>query len=74
MMIQILWSSCFCCVLTNVHIMRQQSFVITAPQSLSRAGDSRANVPRFYLCIVPVGGGGGNARDIIFLGKYGSAM
>ena len=65
MMMQILWSPCFCCVPTNVDIMHLQSFVTTAPQSLSRAGDSLANVPRFYLCIVPIGGVGGNARDII---------
>ena len=39
---------------------------------LRRVGESWANVPYFYLCIVSIVWG--NAWELIYLGKHGSAM
>ena len=52
-----------------------QSFVTMPPPP--DLGDSHANVLCFYFSIVPavcVGGGGGNARNLCYIGKNGSAM
>ena len=48
-----------CCIM-------HQSFVSMAPKPVGRAGDSGANVPCFYFCIVPAvrWGGGGEMREI----------